>query len=87
LFNRDSLVEIIGIHFHIDGGKLVVALGSTKAQIAPIRIGLGLLGIPIMLYGLPPQNNLFLFIIGLGFWEIMVLFGNLQNSTKRKSTS
>ncbi|MEM3265286.1 MAG: hypothetical protein QXH07_04955 [Thermoplasmata archaeon] len=31
-----------------------------------------------MLYALPPQNNLLLFIIGLGVWKIAVLFGNLK---------
>ena len=79
-------MEIVGIHFHIDGGKLVVQLGSTKAQIAPIRIGMALLGIPIMLYALPPQNNLLLFIIGLGFWVIVWLFGDLNSMARRLSS-
>ena len=80
------MVELIGIHFHIDGSKLIVQLGSTKANIALIRIGLAILGVPIMLYALPPQNNLLLFIIGLGFWEIAVLFGNLNSMAKRVSS-
>ena len=80
------MVELISIHFHIDGGKLIVQLGNTKVNIALIRIGLAILGIPIMLYALPPQNNPLLFIISIGFWGIAVLFGNLNSMAMRVSS-
>ncbi len=72
------MVQLFGIHFHFHLGKLVVNLGSTKPNVAALRIGLAILGVPIMLYAVPPKNNVLLFIIVLGFWELYCLFGKFQ---------
>ena len=75
-----GIFDIIGFHIHVDGGKLVINLGSKKSQILLLRIGMALLGIPIMMYTLPPEKSFLLFVIGLGFWILIWLFGNLKTS-------
>lgn len=83
-----ALFDILGIHIHIEISELTINAGGGKGySVATSRLALAILGILIMLYALPPQNNLFLFLIGLGVWWYLTLFGNPKKMAKAISNN